>query len=243
MLILGIDTATPWGTVALVQDEEVLFELTLKLGKGSGEYLLALLERVLQKSGRRLAELNLIAVGEGPGSYTGIRIGLAAVSGIAAGLQLPVYGISTLRIIAANACYSAGATGMVAVALDARRAEVYAALYQLTSGVWREVISPQAMRAETFAARLADYGAVTLCGVGGKNYRPIFETVPGIVLAPPDWDRPRAELAAEIARQEWSPQLTTKLGKLTPEYLRKTEAELRLEEKLGVNQDRSNGCR
>jgi tRNA threonylcarbamoyladenosine biosynthesis protein TsaB len=243
MLILGLDTATPWGTVALVQDEEVIFELTLKLGKGSGEYLLALLDRVLQKSGRRLAELNLIAVGDGPGSYTGIRIGLAAVSGIAAGLQLPVYGISTLRIIAANARYSVGSTGMVAVALDARRAEVYAALYQVVSGVWREEIAPQAMRAETFAARLADYGPVTLCGDGGKNYHPIFETAPGIVLAPPDWDRPRAGLAAEIARQEWSPQLTTNLGNLTPEYLRKTEAEIRLEEKLGVNQDRPNVCR
>ena len=89
MLILGLDTATPWGTLALWEDGEVVAEAGLKTGKGGGEYLLDLLGTMIQKSGREFRKIDLIAVGTGPGSFTGIRVGLAAVKGIAAGIEQP----------------------------------------------------------------------------------------------------------------------------------------------------------
>jgi tRNA threonylcarbamoyladenosine biosynthesis protein TsaB len=242
MLILGIDTATPWGSVALCEDGEIILEFTLKVGKGSGEYLLAMLGQILPKTGRKLAELNLIAVGTGPGSYTGIRIGLAAVSGLAEGLQVPVYGVNTLRIIAENARYGTEKTGAVAVALDARRTEVYAALYQVGIDGLQEILSPQTIRAAEFAAKLGELEKVTLCGDGGKNYREIFQTIPAISLAPRRWDYPQAGWAAEIARQEWGGKQTTTYLNLAPEYLRKVEAEIRLEEKLRDAKSNADVC-
>jgi tRNA threonylcarbamoyladenosine biosynthesis protein TsaB len=239
MLILGIDTATPWGSVALCEDGEMILEFTLKTGKGSGEYLLALLQQILPKTGRKLAGLDLIAVGTGPGSYTGIRIGLAAVAGLAEGLQVPVYGINTLRIIAENARYGTEKAGMVAVALDARRSEVYAALYQAESDELRQILPPQTIRAAEFAVKLGEFENIVLCGDGGKNYRAIFETIPSISLAPERWDHPLAGWAAQIARHEWDGKRT---NNLVPEYLRKVEAEIRLEAKLRGAKSNADVC-
>ena len=92
MLILGLDTATPWGSMALCEDEEVVAELSLRVPRGGGEFLLGLLDMVIVKTGYRLEQLDLIAVGIGPGSYTGIRVGLAAVKGLTAGLDIPGIG-------------------------------------------------------------------------------------------------------------------------------------------------------
>jgi tRNA threonylcarbamoyladenosine biosynthesis protein TsaB len=233
MLILGIDTATPWGTIALSEDGGIIFELTLRIGKGSSEHLLTLLQQVWPKTGRKPEELDLIAAGVGPGSYTGIRIGLAAAAGLAEGLQIPVYGVNTLRLIAENARYGTEPPHMVAVAVDARRAEVYAALYAVTpADGWREVLAPQTLPAVKFATELGQYQKILLCGDGGKHYREAFETVTGLRLAPEEWDRPRAGLATEIARREWSTRRGTLDRNMAPDYLRKVEAEIRLEAKL-----------
>ncbi|HEY8463389.1 MAG TPA: tRNA (adenosine(37)-N6)-threonylcarbamoyltransferase complex dimerization subunit type 1 TsaB [Bacillota bacterium] len=241
MLILGIDTATPWGSVALAEEGEIIFEVSLKAAKGSGEYLISLLERLFQKTGRRLDELNLIAAGVGPGSYTGIRVGLATVTGLTEGLQIPAFGINTLRIIAENAHFSAK---LVAAALEARHGEVYGALYRFNGNSAEELLPPRAIKAEQFATTLADWGPLVLCGDGGKHYRAVFEQVPGINLAPRYWDYPRAGLAAQIAGEEWPVVKTTEPPILIPEYLKRVEAEIRLEEKRGgADNGSTNVCR
>ena len=241
MLILGIDTATPWGSLALAEDDELIFEVSLKVAKGGGEYLISIMDRLFEKAGRRLEELNLIATGVGPGSYTGIRVGLATVAGLAEALGIPVFGISTLRIIAENARYT---KKEVAVALDARRGEVYAAFYQYGATGVKEILAPQAIKAEEFGEKLKGYAGVILCGDGGKRYRPVFEQVPALEFAPERWDRPMAGLAVDIARREWQGSETAQLRSLIPEYLKRVEAEIRLEEKLGgANNSGANVCR
>ncbi|HYH04760.1 MAG TPA: tRNA (adenosine(37)-N6)-threonylcarbamoyltransferase complex dimerization subunit type 1 TsaB [Bacillota bacterium] len=241
MLILGIDTATPWGSLALAEDDELIFEVSLKVAKGGGEYLISIMDRLFEKAGRRLADLTLIATGVGPGSYTGIRVGLATVAGLAEALAIPVFGINTLRIVAENARYNKKG---VAVALDARRGEVYGAFYQCETAGVKEILTPQAIKAEQFAVNLKGYEGVILCGDGGKRYRDVFERVTGLEIAPERWDRPLAGLAIEVARQEWRGPETAELRSLIPEYLKKVEAEIRLEEKLGgANSSGANVCR
>jgi tRNA threonylcarbamoyladenosine biosynthesis protein TsaB len=238
MLILGIDTATPWGTAALNEDGDNIFEFGFKVGKGGGEYVISLLRPFFTKAGRDFGELGLVATGTGPGSYTGIRVGLATVAGLTEGLRIPVYGINTLRIIAENARY---ASEWVAVALDARRTEVYAALYHWEDDDLREVLQPRAIPAEEFAVRLAELPAVIICGDGGKKYRNIWSAHSKIKIGPERWDYPFAGQATEIARREWRPGRSD-ASALTPSYLKRVEAEIRLEEKLRGDQCDANVC-
>jgi tRNA threonylcarbamoyladenosine biosynthesis protein TsaB len=235
MLTLGFDTATPWGAIALGDSEEIHFEITLKSGKGGGEYLLSLLEHFLAKSGKDLSEIDLIAVGTGPGSYTGIRVGLAAVRGLAEGLKIPALGIGTLRIIAENCIQVAE---WVAVMLDARRGSVYAALYQNGPQGFTEYWKPYYTDAVGFSERLAELPAVTVCGDGSKIYRETLEKIPGVKIGLNHWDRPVAGNLVRIAASQWRSGMKNDLLDLSPSYLRKVEAEVRLEEY--ANADRNN---
>lgn len=239
MLVLGIDTATPWGTVALYEESlnegdstgngDVVFEISLKSGRGGGEYLLSTLEKFFQKAGRRFEDLDIIAVGTGPGSYTGIRVGLAAVKGLAEGLQKPVWGIDTLRIIAENARFAG--TKFVGTAIDARRGQVYAALYCNTGTSLQEIREPRITAVKEFAAELERFTPVIVCGDGSKAYRDIWDLQP-VTTGPRDWDRPSAGKLAQIAAKKWDPSFQSNLTELKASYLQRVEAEIRLEEKM-----------
>jgi tRNA threonylcarbamoyladenosine biosynthesis protein TsaB len=239
MLILGFDTATPWGTIALVEDDQPIFEISLKAGKGSGEYLLALLDTLLKKTRRKIADLDLISVGTGPGSYTGIRVGLAAAQGLAAARQIKVYGPSTLRIIAENARFAAE---WIAPVMDARHGYVYSALYRNCDGNLMIHEAPARLLAEELTNRLADLPNVMLCGDGGKCYTDIWNSHSNLQIAPAEWDRPSGTVAARIGAKKLSlqpeAQLNFDFSDLTPCYLRKVEAEVHLEESLNATQNR-----
>ncbi len=231
MLILGFDTATPWGTMALLENDQVIFEISLRAGKGSGEYLLALLQTLLKKAGRKISDIDLITVGTGPGSYTGIRIGLAAAKGLALGTNTKVFGISTLRIIAENARHD---SEWIAPLIDARHDFVYAALYQNINQQLQAVETPLYISVKDFACRLNSIPSVILCGDGSKSYQKIWEQYPNLKAAPSDWDRPYGIAAARIGFSSLNQeqQLQMDPEQLIPCYLRKVEAELRLEEGL-----------
>lgn len=240
MLILGLDTATPWGSVALCENEEILCEVSLRAGKGGGEYLLSLLNTLVHTTGRKLSEIELIAVGTGPGSYTGIRVGLAAVKGLAQGLQIPVAGISTLEIMAANTGFI---SQWVASVIDARRGEVYAAIYQMIASSFTIVLEPQIILVNELADRLGALPAVIICGDGSKNYQPIWAPHSNIQIAPKHWDRPLGSWAAILAYQKKDLHPDPTVNLLKPSYLRRVEAEIRLEEKLHASQNATDASR
>ena len=116
--------------------------------------------------------------------------------------------------------------------MDARRGEIYAALYHARDGKLAEVESPRVWTATVFAARIATLPQVILCGDGSKVYQDLWRDHPKIQVAPRDWDRPSANQLVRIAAREWQESGPIKLAELGPEYLRRVEAELRLEEKL-----------
>lgn len=236
MLILGLDTATPWGAMALGDENEIFFEVSLKSGKGGGEYLLSILNQFMIKSGKSLNEVDLIAAGTGPGSYTGIRVGLAAVRGLAEGLKIQVIGIDTLWIIAENG-YRAGE--WIASVIDARRGSIYAALYQNSAQGVTEYWEPYYTDVESFAKRLASLNDVLICGDGGKKYREIWEKHCRVKIGPPVWDRPSAANLIRIAAQRRLTENMKENKDLSPCYLRKVEAEVRLEERMNANKSHS----
>jgi tRNA threonylcarbamoyladenosine biosynthesis protein TsaB len=174
MLMLAFDTATEVATSALVDDGEVLAERTSR-----ARTLLEDVDALLRQGGANARDLDALAVGIGPGSFTGVRIGLATARGLALALDLPGAGVSTLAAIAA------GAPGAIPV-VDARRHEVFA----LVDGE-PSVLAP---------ADLAFEPVAVLVGDGARRYRELFEE--GGAVVPPDDDErhlPRARFHAALA--------------------------------------------
>jgi len=128
VLILAFDTATPAVTVAVRDDSGVIAHESSVDSRRHGELLAPSIARVLAKAGAQPADVTTIAVGTGPGPYTGLRVGLVTARALGSALVLPVDGVCTLDIIAAEARHEVGGREFI-VATDARRREVYWAWY------------------------------------------------------------------------------------------------------------------
>jgi len=194
VLILALDTATDVAASALVWDGEVLGERFSR-----ATTVLADLDALLRQGGMRETQVEALAVGTGPGSFTGLRIGLAATRALALALDVPVAGVSTLAALAA------GAPGALPV-IDARRREVFT----LVDG------EPRCLRPDELAL---DPGAVCV-GDGAVRYRALLETA-GANVPPDDTDVhvPHARFHAELARDFGPAEL------VEPLYLRVPDAE------------------
>ncbi len=194
MLILAIDTATEVATSALVADGEVLGERCSRAST-----VLEDVDALLRQGGRRAGEVDAIAVGTGPGSFTGVRIGLATVRGLAFALGVPTAGVSTLDALAA------GAPGALPV-VDAKRREVFV----LLDGEPR-CLAP---------ADVPVAPGTTCVGDGARRYRELLEAAGAVV--PPDGSElhlPRARFHAALAREFGPAEL------VEPLYLRLPDAE------------------
>ena len=194
MLTLAFDTATEKATSALVDDGEVLGERVSRAAT-----LLEDVDALLRQAGASPRELDALAVGVGPGSFTGVRIGLAVARGLALALDLPGAGVSTLDALAA------GAPGALPV-IDARRREVF-------------TFADGAPLALAPADVIVEPGTVCV-GDGAIRYRALFEQKGAVV--PPDGDErhlPRARFHAALAR-DFGP-----VEQIEPLYLRVPDAE------------------
>ena len=194
MLVLALDTATDVATCALVRDGDVLGERASRAVR-----VLADADALLAGAGVDARALDAVVAGTGPGSFTGLRIGLASARALAFALDLPVAGVSTLEALAA------GAPGAVPV-IDARRGEVFT----LVGG------EPRCQRPEDVRV---ERGSV-LVGDGAVRYRSLFEE--GGAAVPPDADErhvPRARFHAALARGFGPGEL------VEPVYLRVPDAE------------------
>src|SRR5438105_1701324 len=129
-LILAIETATRSGGVAVARGEEVLASRTGDARVSHSMNLIEMIEEVLREADVKLSEVDLFAVAEGPGSFTGLRIGLATVKAFAAHLNRKVAGVSTLAAVA----HASGADGEIVSLLPAGRGEVFAQLFSVTTG-------------------------------------------------------------------------------------------------------------
>jgi tRNA threonylcarbamoyladenosine biosynthesis protein TsaB len=148
MLTLAVDTAGEIGSVALVDEDRVLGQVRLESPGGFGQTLFGELEKLLVRCGVRLADVELYAAGCGPGSFTGVRIGLAAVKGLAEVAGKPAVAISNLAALAES-----GSAELRAPLIDARRGEVFAAVFDRAGG---EVIPPAVLRLADFVALVGD---------------------------------------------------------------------------------------
>lgn len=142
MRILALDTSTEYCSVALWQDG-VVVERSELAGQKHSELLIKMLDALLKQAGVKLTQLDGIAFGKGPGSFTGVRIACGATQGLAFGANLPVAGVCTLEALA-----EASGRPRVIAALDARMGEIYHAAYEKHDDVWTTVSEPCLCKAE-----------------------------------------------------------------------------------------------
>jgi tRNA threonylcarbamoyladenosine biosynthesis protein TsaB len=224
MLLLAIDTATPRLSVAIGDDGRVSGEVRLDSRRRHAEQLAPAIHYLCDQTQVALSQLAAVAVGVGPGLFTGLRVGVTTAKVMAQALRIPVVAVPSLDLVA----YPLRHAGRpIAVVLDARRHEVFSARYlPVPGGVQRisdYVVGPVA---DLVADLAADGREVLLAGDGVERYRDELATIERADPAGPHWDAPSATALVELATGRVEREEFTSPWEVTPLYLRASDAEL-----------------
>lgn len=223
MKLLAVESATLSGGVALLDDDRVLGEITLNIAITHSERLMSAVDRLLADCGLAPADLDGLAVSVGPGSFTGLRVGLATVKALAMALDLPVAPVPTLDALAARLPF---ADAPVCPILDARKGEVYLSLYRWSGSGMERQWDYLALPPESAVARLE--APVILLGDGIEACRPWLDRLgAGARVAPAAQRMPSAAAVAVLGRAALVTGGGVSAEALAPLYLRPSEAELK----------------
>lgn len=221
MLTLAIDTATKVCTLALCKDNQVLAEYSINMGMTHSEGLLPQLEQLLKRAKVEKEAIELLAVSMGPGSFTGLRIGLATAEAMSYSWHCLLHGVDTLKALA----YNIPLEGFVlSPVLDAQKGNYYQALYTWEQGKLIEVAPVEVVNKERLLARIAETGkAAILLGECQKLEK--IALPENITLAPVALRMPKGSSVAFAALAEADPEQDKKIFGLEPYYIRRSEAE------------------
>ena len=229
MIILSIDSATPVAGVAIVDNNKILAENFLNTGNTHSEKLLPLIKQTLEGVKLELKSIDGIAVSIGPGSFTGLRIGLATAKALSQVAGIKLVAIPTLDALAQNL---AGIAQLICPILNARKGEVYTALYQSNSVELIRQSEYTALSPSALCDELRDLGKpVTFLGDGVFEYKEIIASLLGSQAhwAPLHQLLPRAASLAVLGLKELEQGKGENIFTLKPFYLRKSEAEIKWE--------------
>ncbi len=232
MLILAFETSAKAASVALMDENRLLGESYQNTGMTHSQTLLVMAEDLLKQCGKQVQDVTAVAVAEGPGSFTGVRIGVAAAKGFAWGGQIPCYGESTLESMAETlGIYE----GYVCPVMDARRSQVYNALFRAEKGKLFRVSEDRAISLADLGEELKNLSEpVFLVGDGSTLcYNTLLEQVPQLVMPAEHRMHQRAVGVALLARRDVQAGLAPSGEELTPNYLRLSQAERERLEKAG----------
>ena len=231
MLILAFETTAKAGSVALLEDGRLLGESYQNTGLTHSQTLMVMGEDLLKQCGKTVADVTAVAVAEGPGSFTGVRIGVAAAKGFAWGGELPCYGVSTLEAMAETlGAYQ----GHVCACMDARRNQVYNALFLAEGGKLERLSEDRAIALADLKTDLEHIdGPIFLVGDGaGLTHRTLSGDVPNLILPPEHRLHQRAVGVALLAEKKALAGEEGDGNALSPNYLRLSQAERERMEKM-----------
>lgn len=224
-VILALETATMCGSVAIVAGERCVAEFSLQTGETHSRRLLAGIDWLLQETGMERSAIDAVAVSLGPGSFTGLRIGLATAKGLAMAAGAKLIGVGTLDGLAAQ-LFAVGDI-LICPVLDARKQEVYCGFFRSDNqGIPRLRDECQVMGAEALCERIDE--PVVLLGDGAAIYGHIFrEKLGGLMkVAPAGVYFPRAATIGLLALAKWQEEDFLDPATAGPIYVRASEAEL-----------------
>lgn len=237
MKIIGIDSSGLVASVAYLEDGIIKGNLSVNYQKTHSQTLLPMLDELVRTLDIELKNIDCIAVANGPGSFTGLRIGVATVKGLGLSIKKDLVGVSTLEALAIN---WQGVSGVVCPIMDARRSQVYTAVYKFNDNLPESsvVVEPDSMMIEDLCTKLESIGEkVYFTGDGVPVYRKYIEEnlkVPFVFPTAANMYQNAANVAI-LGEYYASKGFVTKACDLTPVYLRKPQAEREREEKLNDN--------
>lgn len=238
MMILGIDSSGLVASVALVKDGEMIGEYTINYKKTHSQTLLPMLDEMAKMIELDMNEVDAIAVAAGPGSFTGLRIGSATAKGLALALKKPIISISTLEALAYNMYET---NGLVCPIMDARRNQVYTAIYRFENGKMQEVWEPKAVAVDELIEKLNELNEeVIFTGDGMPVYKEkLAENLQvKYLLAPAHLARQRAGALASLGSIYFEEGRYTEGKEHQPVYLRLSQAEREMMEKEAKKADK-----
>jgi len=224
MRILALETSAVAASVAVCDDEALIALNFQRTGLTHSATLMPMINAMLQNAGLSMSEIDLIAVAAGPGSFTGLRIGVSAAKGLAWSLDKPCANVSTLE---AMAWQLSGMDGIVCAAMDARRQQVYNALFELKNGIPKRITPDRAISlADLQAELLGNEKTQIMVGDGAHLcYNAFRECGCPVKMAPPHLQYQSAWGVARCALQQARNGELTDAAGLVPNYHRLSQAE------------------
>lgn len=231
MIFLCVDTCTTSCSAALADEKSLIASAFCNTGRVHSTVILPQIDACLKAGGKAVSELDYLAVTVGPGSFTGVRIGVATAKGLSQPHGLPIIPVSTLEALAGGLSTLPGTR--IATALNARRGQIYFALFEQTAAGLQRITPDAVLSAEEAHAQMEQSPLPRL--ITGDGAELLFDpSDPLDFLAPPELRLCRAEGVAAAARQALSSCLFTPVScrDLTPVYLRRPQAERERLERL-----------
>ncbi len=222
MRILAIDTATLAGSIAVLSDDQILGEAGFNLGRKHTERLLPEMDWLFSRLSLEPKMIEGIAVGIGPGSFTGVRVGLATAKGLAAGLAAPIVGISSLDALAHAVRFY---PGPILALLDARKGELFARFYS-GGNSFSAAGEPMVLLPEKLAALIPAHTLAV--GEGCRIYPEVLKAKAD--YAGFEFDYPRAGIVGKLGLERLQKGERDSLESLVPVYLRPSDAEFKKQE-------------
>ncbi len=235
MIIIGIETATERLSSSLLVENDRIFERHVDSRSSHCELLTGFLLELVNEADVSFEEIDCVAVSVGPGSFTGLRIGIATAMGLAYGLGITACGINTLMGLAWN---SVEPGTLVCPIIDAKRSEVYTALYRTGDDIPQTVIEPMALPITKLAEILLKRNEkVTLTGPAAEKFRNKLQDSLGISVSfiPPDSAQPSARSIAELGLINFRLNGGINPSSLKPVYLRRSDAEIARDSRISGN--------
>ena len=233
MKILAVDTSATSASVCVAQEDKIIGEFSINTALTHSQTLIPMIEQLAEKTGVTLDNIDAIAVNAGPGSFTGVRIGVAAVKGIAFSRNIPCVSVSTLESMAYNMLDN---DCIICSVMDARCSQVYNSLFRVKDGKVTRLIEDRALSLTDLKLDLQKYNEkIILVGDGAEITFNYFEnSLQNVFLASVNNRVQKASSIACVAFEKINNGETLNASELMPVYLRLPQAQRELNKKLGV---------
>ncbi len=240
MKILAIDSSAVAGSAALLEDEKLIAYTQIMTGNTHSETLLVMIDGLMKKASWKVSDIDLFGVTVGPGSFTGVRIGVSLIKGLAFGRNVPsCVGVSTLYSLAKNL---SDRQGIICAVMDARRSQLYNALFKAENGNITRLCEDRLISASELEAELSAYkdDEIFICGDGVKVALEEI-SLPNIKRVNRLCEYQSAYSVAVCTLEEYKKGNAVADTQLLPIYLRPSQAERERNEKLNKSEDNKNG--